>query len=61
MPDRGGVNSAGVHSLHRSYVRVVQPTEVCDPLLLKHLRGDLYAELAAWDLTEDECAVMVCA
>ena len=29
-----------------------------DPLLLKHIRGSLYAVLAQWDLTELERAVM---
>jgi hypothetical protein len=29
-----------------------------DPLLLKHIRGDLYAVLAAWDLTAVERAVL---
>lgn len=29
-----------------------------DPMLLRHLHGDLYAVLAAWDLTEVERAVI---
>lgn len=35
-----------------------QPVAPKDPLLLRHLTGDLYAVLAAWDLTELERAVL---
>lgn len=35
-----------------------QPVPPTDPLLLRHLHGDLYAVLAAWDLTPLERAVL---
>lgn len=34
------------------------PRAPADPALLKHLRGDLYAVLAIWDLTEVEKAAL---
>lgn len=34
------------------------PTPPVDPALLHHIRGDLWAVLAAWDLTELERAVL---
>lgn len=35
-----------------------EPVPPTDPLLLRHLHGDLYAVLAAWDLTPLERAVL---
>ncbi len=35
-----------------------KPQPPVDPVLLKHIGGDLYAVLAAWDLTEVERAVL---
>jgi len=38
--------------------RPIRSTPDRDPYLLKHLAGDLYAVLAAWDLTDLERAIM---
>lgn len=39
-------------------VEAWDPTPPRDPALLRHLRGDLWAVLAVWDLTELERAVL---
>lgn len=39
-------------------VEAWDPTPPRDPALLRHLRGDLWAVLACWDLTELERAVL---
>jgi hypothetical protein len=38
--------------------RPIRATPDCDPFLLKHLGGDLYAIIAQWDLTPLEQAIM---
>jgi hypothetical protein len=38
--------------------RPIRSTPDRDPYLLKHISGDLYAIIAAWDLTELERAIM---
>lgn len=48
--------------LHRTHVlwevERWDPTPPVDPALLRHIRGDLWAVLATWDLTELERAVI---
>lgn len=39
-------------------VETWSPVPARDPALLRHIRGDLWAVLAAWDLTEIERAVL---
>ena len=34
------------------------PTPPVDPALVRHIRGDLWAVIAMWDLTELERAVL---
>lgn len=58
------LETAGVRrNMLRHYVTlfevdVWEPVPPTDPALLKHIAGDLYAVLAAWDLTPLERAVI---
>jgi len=46
------------HLLFEVKWEVANPNPPCDPALLKHLGGPLYAVLATWDLTPVEQAVL---
>lgn len=57
----------GVHALNTSFIlweveqwadSIINLQPDRDPLLLKHLGGDLYAVVAEWDLTDIERAIM---
>lgn len=57
----------GVHALETHFIlweveqwaaRQIDERPDRDPLLLKHLGGDLYAVIAEWDLTDVERAIM---
>lgn len=55
---REASNHAALNKLFVLWEAVWEEVPPIDPMLLRHLGGDLYAVLAHWDLTEVERAVM---
>lgn len=52
------IRPENLKAYHILWEAVWEPAAPHDPLLLRHLRGSLYAVLAEWDLTPLERAVM---
>lgn len=59
IPPRHRPKRPRLNSCHLLWeVEAWDPTPPVDPALIRHLRGDLWAVLAVWDLTELERAVL---
>jgi hypothetical protein len=59
VPIRHRPRMRRLHGFHILWeVTKWDPTPPLDPALLKHIRGDLWAVMATWDLTELERAVL---